>query len=344
MGFYNYYRLLKEIRFLLRNKKIKKILTIIIIFIIVISILHTKGYCASYTTLTWVPKSFYFSESSLRVFSILPPQSNINNYPWTSFAVYSLKSGSSYRFTSKTNTSTTCYSLFVMPEEFDYSNSTTFDSARMEGGYCSVFTIPSSAYQYYDYNCGADVYILIPLYNYTSGTTINAYDKITVSLIDKEASATDITNQTNTITGSIADSTDDINNTITDSTDAINDTLTDNNVTVNSNQLVTDNTNDITQDGFTNIFTTIQTAFTGNPSAIVLPLGFLGNGQQLTLQPDFLSSAMRTGGLGVLVNVVNAFWYFVVCRYIVKQISKIIENLKEGNLEETSGNIHTEVF
>ncbi len=47
MGFYNYFRLLKELRFLFRNKFVKKILTILIITILIISILHVNGYCAT---------------------------------------------------------------------------------------------------------------------------------------------------------------------------------------------------------------------------------------------------------------------------------------------------------
>lgn len=40
----------------------------------------------------------------------------------------------------------------------------------------------------------------------------------------------------------------------------------------------------------------------------------------------------------------SAYWYFVVSRYIVKRIYVIIENLKSGELEQTTGNIKTEVF
>lgn len=82
-------------------------------------------------------------------------------------------------------------------------------------------------------------------------------------------------------------------------TQIIDNTLTNSSIDVNDNQLVTDNTQDITQDGYNNIFEMIRTAFTGSPSAITFPIPFVN--QSFTLQPDFLSHYLQVGGLGFLL-------------------------------------------
>lgn len=335
MGFYNYYRLLKEIRFLFRNKKIKKILTIIIIFFIVLLILHNKGYCATYTELTGTPFAFNYHAGTNRIFETLPPNSNPANYPLTTFRVYSLKSGSTYIIYNSSSSSINCLTTPMLPNSYDFNMyNQGFDSAISEGCICGTF---ASAGNYREtLNCGYDMYFLVPL----SGSNLTQY--ITVSLVDKEATGTDIINSTDTITDSISDSTDSINNAISDSTDTINDSITDSNINVNNNQLVTDNTQDITKDGYNNIFEMIRTSFTGSPSAITFPIPFVN--QSFTLQPDFLSHYLQVGGLGFFVTLMSAYWYFVVSRYIVKKIYAIIENLKSGELEQTTGNIKTEVF
>lgn len=335
MGFYNIYRLLKEIRYFFKNLAFKKLLTILIIFVLILIILHTKGYCATYTELTGTPFAFNYSASTGRIFETLPPNSNPANYPLTTFRVYSLKSGSTYIIYNSSSTSTICLTTPMLPNSYDFNMyNQGFDSAISEGCICGTFSAIGNYRE--TLNCGYDMYFLVPL----SGNDLTQY--ISVFLVDKEATGTDITNSTDTITGSIADSTDDINNTITDSTDAINDTLTDNTVSVNSNQLVTDNTQDITKDGYNNIFEMIRTAFTGSPSAITFPIPFVN--QSFTLQPDFLSHYLQVGGLGFFVTLMSAYWYFIVSRYIVKRIYVIIENLKSGELEQTTGNIKTEVF
>lgn len=335
MGFYNYYRLLKEIRYFLRNKKIKRILTIIIIFIIVISILHTKGYCATYTELTGSPFAFWYSSSTGRIFQTLPPNSNPSNYPLTTFRVYSLKSGSTYIIYNSTSSSILCLTTPMLPNSYDFNMyNQGFESAISEGCVCGNF---SAAGNYREtLNCGYDMYFLVPLL----GNNLTQY--ISVFLVDKEATGTDIIDSTDTITDSIGDSTNSINNTISDSTDTINNSITNSNINVNNNQLVTDNTQDITKDGYNNIFEMIRTAFTGSPSAITFPIPFFN--QSFTLQPDFLSHYLQVGGLGFFVTLMSAYWYFIVSRYIVKRIYVIIENLKSGELEQTTGNIKTEVF
>ena len=121
MGFYNIYRLLKEIRYFFKNLAFKKLLTILIIFVLILIILHTKGYCATYTELTGTPFAFNYSASTGRIFETLPPNSNPANYPLTTFRVYSLKSGSTYIIYNSSSTSTICLTTPMLPNSYDFN-------------------------------------------------------------------------------------------------------------------------------------------------------------------------------------------------------------------------------
>ncbi len=77
----------------------------------------------------------------------------------------------------------------------------------------------------------------------------------------------------------------------THNTEVINNSLTNSDVDVADSQLVTDSTQDITQDGYNNIFEMIRTAFTGTPTAITFPIPFVD--KSFTLQPDFLSHYLQ---------------------------------------------------
>lgn len=49
-------------------------------------------------------------------------------------------------------------------------------------------------------------------------------------------------------------------------------------------------------------------------------------------------------GLGVVVNLINSFYYYCVCLFIYKDINKIIEKLKSGDITADCGNVKTEVL
>lgn len=96
-----------------------------------------------------------------------------------------------------------------------------------------------------------------------------------------------------------------------------------------------DTTVDITQDGFNSIFTTLQTYFTSN------------NGGSLTLTIPFVNKSITISKatvyghfkqLSTVENLASIVWYFVISLYIVKQVQKMINKIKSGNLEDVVDN------
>ena len=53
---------------------------------------------------------------------------------------------------------------------------------------------------------------------------------------------------------------------------------------------------------------------------------------------------LQKAGLGVIVTLINSFYYFSVCLFIYKDIGKIVDNLKSGNITSDCGNVKTEVL
>lgn len=124
---------------------------------------------------------------------------------------------------------------------------------------------------------------------------------------------------------------------IQQSTTDINDNLNNNDVSDVDTSGITDadTTVDITQNGFNSIFNTLQTYFTSN------------NGGSLTLTLPFvkksitISKATVFGNfkqLSTIENFSSLVWYFVISLYIVKQIQRMINKIKGGNLEDVVDN------
>lgn len=49
-------------------------------------------------------------------------------------------------------------------------------------------------------------------------------------------------------------------------------------------------------------------------------------------------------GLGALVSLIEAYWWYRIGSFIFKKYVDILTALKEGELEETVGNIKKEVL
>lgn len=108
----------------------------------------------------------------------------------------------------------------------------------------------------------------------------------------------------------------------------INSSLNNPNINIDS-PLPQSSTNDITSGGFDSIFTIIKNAFTTqNSTPIVMTVPFTN--KSFTI--DF-NSVYNGLNLGVLSDIINAFWWFVICLYIAKDIAHKIEQLKSGNIE-----------
>ena len=124
---------------------------------------------------------------------------------------------------------------------------------------------------------------------------------------------------------------------IKNSTDKINNNLNNNDTSEVDTSGITnsDTTVDITQDGFNSIFTTLQTYFTSN------------NGGSLTLTIPFVNKSITISKstvygnfkqLSTIENLASLVWYFVISLYIVKQVQKMINKIKSGNLEDVVDN------
>ena len=119
---------------------------------------------------------------------------------------------------------------------------------------------------------------------------------------------------------------------ISDSTNQITNTITDNNVDdIDTSDLQNqDTTDDITQNGFNSIFTTIQNAFLDNTSkSIVFKVPFTDK--------SFTISKSTIYGEFSLLNTIESFasmvWYFLISLFIVKDISKKISKIKSGDID-----------
>ena len=122
-----------------------------------------------------------------------------------------------------------------------------------------------------------------------------------------------------------------------------NDLIKDDNVNSDGFQFATDDTENPTTDGFNTLFTSVYNAFCNTSSApLTITLPFVD--QTFSISPNLVSDAMQKSGLGVIATLIHSFYYYSVCLFIYKDINKIIEHLKSGNLTADCGNVKTEVL
>ena len=141
--------------------------------------------------------------------------------------------------------------------------------------------------------------------------------------------------KTNTIMGQVNDNIKNeskkIQDSIKNSTDSINNTITDSNVDdVPISDLPTDDTKDITQDGFNNLFNTIENLFTTGKSVdVVIKIPFTD--KSFTINANTVYG--DTSKLGAVKSFIQAWYYFFISLFIVKDINKKINKIKSGNIE-----------
>ena len=144
-------------------------------------------------------------------------------------------------------------------------------------------------------------------------------------------------NLSSNLDSSINQQGENITNAIDKSTTDINNNLNNNDTSEIDTSGITnsDTTVDITQGGFNSIFTTLQNYFTSN------------NGGSLTLTIPFVNKSITISKatvygnfkqLSTIENLASLAWYFVISLYIVKQVQKMINKIKSGNLEDVVDN------
>ena len=163
-----------------------------------------------------------------------------------------------------------------------------------------------------------------------------------------------INNQTNTLTNSIDSNFEDTNEELqavqdkieetNDKLDDLNDTITDDSIESSATDLPSISVNDPTSSGIDDIFTSIYNAFcTGNAQDIVFPIPFTN--KNITLSPYYVRDMLNNNNAGWIYTLIQAFWGYLIGRFIVSDISRKIDKIKSGNIENiennnTSSSIH----
>lgn len=149
-------------------------------------------------------------------------------------------------------------------------------------------------------------------------------------LNQQTATSTD-NDTTQELQNSIKDQTNAINNQ-TQSIDNINNSITDSSVDSSSIDLPTDNTQDPTQSGVDNIFQTIYNSFTsGTAQDIIFPIPFTD--KSITLQANYIYNMLNNNNASWIITIIQAFWWYLISRFIITDIMKKIRKIKQGNFE-----------
>lgn len=134
-------------------------------------------------------------------------------------------------------------------------------------------------------------------------------------------SGTDVSAKLNDINNGINNVNNSVNN--------LNDSINNDNVNADASTLPSDDTTDITANGFNSLFDKIYTTFTSNVSKdLVITIPFTNK--------SFTVNSVNVYGnadLGFVKTLIEAFWYFVISYFIVKDISKKINKIKSGDIE-----------
>lgn len=118
----------------------------------------------------------------------------------------------------------------------------------------------------------------------------------------------------------------------TQSIDNINNSITDSNVDNSSINLPTDNTNDPTQSGVDNIFQIIYNSFTsGTPQDIVFPIP--NTNKNITLSATYVADSLRNNNASWVIDIIQAFYWYIISRYIIVDIMQKVRKIKQGNLD-----------
>ena len=176
---------------------------------------------------------------------------------------------------------------------------------------------------------------------FTIGVTQSQADNINSN--SNRQQLQNIENGIDNVNNSIQETTQAVEQTtqaVEDNTQAINDlnnTISDPTIETGASDLPSNDTNDITRDGINSIFQSIYNAFcTGQAQDIVFPIPFTN--KSITLSPYYVRDMLNNNGGGWVYTLIQAFWGYLIGRFIVKDVMNKINKIKSGNIEaiETS--------
>lgn len=160
--------------------------------------------------------------------------------------------------------------------------------------------------------------------------SIEQYSQWTVENLES------INKKLDTISSQIQAKQDEIKNEVTkqgteinNSVNNVNTSINNSDVSADSSTLPGDNTNDITSDGFNNLFNKIYNTFTtGTAKDLVITVPFTG-------KSFVVNTANVYGGadLGIVKTLIQSFWWFSISYFIVQDIGKKINKIKSGDIE-----------
>ena len=117
----------------------------------------------------------------------------------------------------------------------------------------------------------------------------------------------------------------------------IKDTLTDSTVDSTASDLPSIDVTDTTQNGIDNIFSSIYNAFcVGQAQDIVFPIPFTN--KNITLNPYYVKDMLENNGASWVYTFIQAFWGYLIGRFIIKDVSNKINKIKSGNIENIQNN------
>lgn len=128
-----------------------------------------------------------------------------------------------------------------------------------------------------------------------------------------------------------------------DQNDFLKQETTDGDVSVDGFNSV--DSNDITSDGLSGIFTTIYNSINSWSSKdIILPVPFTN--KSFTIPSNYTYEMLSRVGGGFLISIISTVYYFIVARFIIYTITGIINSIKSGSILETDSknNITTEML
>lgn len=124
---------------------------------------------------------------------------------------------------------------------------------------------------------------------------------------------------------------------VNDSVQELNDTISDPTVTSTASDLPDTDASDPTQSGIDSIFNSMYNAFcSGNAQDIVFPIPFTN--KNITLSPYYVRDMLNDNGAGWVYTIIQAFWGYLIGRFIVYDVMKKISKIKSGNIEDIETN------
>ena len=106
------------------------------------------------------------------------------------------------------------------------------------------------------------------------------------------------------------------------------------------NSMPSTNVQDPTENQINNIFTMIRNAFsTNNAQNVVIALPHTD--ETITIPADLVTSHIPSP----ILFLIQGFYWYIICRFIIKDISKTVEHAKSGEiLDAKDGNIKTDLL